>query len=116
MNYTDAGDLMIRFYAIQPYFYQTVQIHKALLNQLSKLSNEQRDCILIRIEKAEIAKSALTYFRSAIYEKEDELLFDMQVAQGKCKVIDGIVELDNEKNPFYELLCRKYPFYISQEC
>ena len=103
---------MLKFYAVQPGFYQTIRQYPILLQNLSDISKPQQNQILVSISQTDLTQSALSYFQSAIYEKGCELLFDMQIRQGKCTVKEQYVELDDENNPFVDLLCRKYPFHF----
>lgn len=106
---------MLTFYAIAPAFYQTMKTHRTFFEYALALPKEQRQYLLIEISKEDVTKSAISYFGTTIYEQGNELLLDLQPTQSKCLVKDGAVELDHKKNPFYELLSRKYPFHICQD-
>ena len=104
---------MIVFYAIHPGFVQMLNTHHDLLKEILQLERKQKDQILQEISKKEIRDSALSFFDVPVYEEHDRLLLKMDGNNTCClEVREGAVRMDSPKNPFLELLKRKYPCYI----
>ena len=88
-------------------------MHPDLLQDLFLLSKEQKEFILETISPQEIRESALSFFEVPVYENKDELSMEIQGSKKTCvHVHDGIAQMDTVKNPFLELLKRKYPCHI----
>lgn len=104
---------MISFYAIRPKFFHTLSTHPDLLKDLFLLSQEQKEFILETISQEELRQSAISFFEVPIYEEDEKLHLKMPgEMKGSIHIHDGIAEMDTTKNPFFELLKRKYPCHI----
>lgn len=104
---------MISFYAVRPKFYHTLTNHPDLLQDLYLLSEEQKTLILEAISPQDVRESALSFFEMPVYEDREELSLKMHGTRKSCvRVHDGIAQMDTVKNPFLELLKRKYPCHI----
>lgn len=108
---------MKRFYAIQPAFYEVLKKHKHILHELLSYPNIQKDKIFIQIPQEDMLQSCVSYFQEDIQVKDNVLYYRHYL---KSQVFfmefqDCFVQMADLENPFFELLKRKYRYFLIED-
>lgn len=108
---------MKRFYAIQPEFYEVLSKHKDVLASICTLSEKQRDKILVAIDIVQILESAQSFFQEEVQVYQHTMVYEEHL-KSKIHLVefkDGYVQMENLKNPLYELLKRKHRHFLIED-
>lgn len=108
---------MKRFYAIQPAFYEVLKKHKHILHELLSYPNIQKDKIFIQIPQEDMLQSCVSYFQEDIQVK-DNVLFYRHYLKSQVFFMefqDCFVQMADLENPFFELLKRKYRYFLIED-
>lgn len=108
---------MKRFYAIQPSFYEVLKKHKNILYELQSCPPIQKEKIFTQITQEQILISCTSYFQEDIQAKENVLYYKHEL---KSQVYfmefhDCYIQMADLENPFYELLKRKYRYFLVED-
>lgn len=105
---------MFRFYALQSNFYGVFKKHETMLFDLEDLSIEQMNHMIYSFNTSDLFESAHHYFEDEIICVQNEM-YIQNIVQNQCsrlRVYENYIELDIDGNLFFELLKRKYRWYI----
>lgn len=103
---------MIKFYAIQASFYESLSKYPKIVDSLLYLPRQQKRLIFVEIEKQAVVESAGSFFQCPVYEEGDMLLLSMGSQHEKCWIKEGILYLFSIESPLLELLKRLYPYHL----
>lgn len=105
---------MIKIYAVKELFYPLLHNHTALMNQI-ELHDKQFERMFCMMDKETLHACAQEYFQTEITMQEYELLYlhTLKECSYKITIKDGYALLDDEQNPFMELIRRKYRWWIA---
>lgn len=108
---------MKKFYAIEPTFYGILKKHKCLLAELTSVCDIQKNKIFITITLQQIIDSCESYFQDCIIRKDNVLYYEHQIKAQvySIEICNGYVQMEDVNNPFYELLKRKYRFFLIED-
>lgn len=108
---------MKKFYAIQPAFYDCLKKHKSLLDDLSSMQEIQKNKIFIAITIQQILDSCESYFQDRIKRKDHILYYEHHIKAQvyALEFCEGYVQMEDINNPFYELLRRKFRYFLIED-
>lgn len=103
---------MMRIYSIRPSFYKTVQVFPHVLEALTE---KQIQDIVENVDICELKESAESFFQAQICLEMQEISMRHSVTgkvfRMQCK--QQYVEIDDERNPFYIFLKRKFRYIFT---
>lgn len=101
------------FYSIKSEFCEFLKNQQNISAFYDSLDMYQKQLIFEAIDCDALLKSSEAYFQDSIYKKNDTLFYEHKVLRITFRIacFSNHICFDNENNPFFMLLQRKYRYY-----